>query len=140
MKLPIEYKITSEDDSGESNWTYHEIRLSCIESCIYMWLMERKTVSYNRINSLLQRHLFAVIEGKVKRHAAKLGNHDTNNIEWDFYEEYDDDEDFEPFTCTLPREVERMIREGMQRLTDESFDDIEKMIENWKKDHKNVGD
>ena len=122
MKLPIQYRIKSEDDSCESNWTYHEIRLNCIESCIYMWLLERKVVSYNRVNSLLQRHLFAVIEGKVKRHVAKLGNHGPNNIEWDFYEEYDDDEDFEPFTCTLPREVERMLRECAQRFDDSASD------------------
>lgn len=126
MKLPIEYKITSEDDSCESNWTYHEIRLNCIESCIYMWLMERKVVSYNRVNSLLQRRLFAVIEGKVKRHVAKLGNHNPNNIEWDFYEEYD--EESESFIFPFPdrdREVERMIREGMQRLAEESLDDTD---------------
>ena len=117
MKLPIEYKIKTEDDSCESNWTYHEIRLNCIESCIYMWLMERHVVHYNRINSLLQRHLFSVIEGKIKRHVAKCGNRDTNNIEWDFYEEYD--EETELFICSYPREIERMLRESAQRFDDE---------------------
>ena len=128
MKLPIEYKITPEDSSCESARTFHEIRLNCIESCIYKWLMERKIVHYNCVNRLLQRHLFAVIKGKIKRHVAKLGNHSPNSIEWDFYEEYD--EDFEPFICILSHETERLFRESAQRLAEESFDDIDKMIEN----------
>ena len=125
MKLPIQYRIKSEDETCESNWTYHEIRLNCIEICIYKWLMERKIVHYNCANRLLQRHLFAVIKGKAKRHVAKLGNHNLNNIEWDFYEKSDDDEDFELFTCTLHREVEKMIREIEKRGVAESFDGID---------------
>ena len=128
MKLPIEYKITSDDCSCESPWTYHEIRLNCIEGCIYKWLMERKIVHYNCVNRLLQRHLFSVIKGKIKRHVAKLGHHSPNNIEWDFYIEYDDDEDFELFTCSLSREAERIFRENAQRLAKESFDDIDEMM------------
>ena len=127
MRVSMEYKITANDGSWESDWEYFEIKLNWIESCAYMWIMERKVVSFRYpINRFLQRYVLSVCEKKAKTYEAKvfaeLGGNINNSssgdmqFSWDFYvPRSEEDVPFIIEDFSVMKEVDKKLREMESR-------------------------
>ena len=123
MKIPIEYKIISENPVWESERKYWEIDVSFVEYCVHKWLLKRKVFLPNTIARILFNREFKICNDRLEANKAELyaemgkicdmsGN---TFIDWYFYEpnrKYTNNE--EPFICIYRPEVERMLREALK--------------------------
>lgn len=120
MKIPIQYKVISNDYSWESEWQYWEIDVNFAEYCVHKWLRKKKEFHPKTIPYFLFFREFYTCRNRIEANKTALLEKVEEKsaipsdtfIDWEFYEEgRENDENAGPFIHEQGLEVDRMLRQ-----------------------------